>query len=134
MICRMNSIATGRIARYPGNIMPFLRGDPFAYKRTVENEMLIQRRNPKDPNQAPRREPGDRYVIIGTVLGIVIGCIVGFIIGNNLLGIGGIFIGLIVGAIGGGIIGVTIGSYLKKRSNRPPRKRVETEEKGPFIR
>ncbi len=135
-IYRMDVIVSTTVTRFPGNTVLFMipHGDPFGYKHAIEAEERIRNRSSKDPEQAPRREPGDKYVILGTVLGISIGCLVGFIIGSSFFGIGGVFVGLIGGAVFGGFIGLTIGSYIKKRVNSPRRKKAETGEERPFIR
>jgi uncharacterized protein YcfJ len=90
-------------------------GDPFAFKNTTDNEIRIQNRDVKDPEQGPRPERGDNNLFIGAVIGIIIGCIAGGYIGNSLTGISGVFAGLIFGAITGGLGGIYTGSYLKNR-------------------
>jgi hypothetical protein len=107
--------------------------DPFGYKQTTDAESRFGYRDHRDPEQAPKPERGDKYLLIGAVVGISLGCIAGYIIGSNLLGIGGVFLGLVAGAIIGGLIGLTIGNYIKKRVKMSPSKKIESEE-GPFIR
>lgn len=101
-------------------------GDPFIFKHTVDSETRLKNRNTRDPEQAPRPEPGDQHIIMATVIGVIVGCIAGVLIGYNLIGPGAIVPGIVGGIIAGGFLGASIGNYLKKRarrkrvSNRPP--------------
>lgn len=95
--------------------MGFLWGNPFGFKQITENEMRLRDRNPGDPEQGPRKEKGDIYILIGAVTGIITGGTLGVIIGGKITGIGGIALGLIFGIIIGGLIGTSIGNYVKIR-------------------
>ncbi len=55
-------------------------------------------------NQAPRRQPGDKFPIAGALLGIIAGVIIALAAGIPWM--------LIAGPIIGGIIGATLGSLL----------------------
>ncbi len=55
-------------------------------------------------NKTPRRKPGDRFVLFGSLAGVI----AGGILGNKT---GGPFL-IIAGVIVGGILGATIGSYV----------------------
>lgn len=130
----MNIKYHGEVSYYRNNVIPFLYGDPFAYKRLIEDEARIENRNTEDPEQAPRPERGDKYIVVCTVIGVIVGCTAGVLIGSHFFGLGGVFLGLVGGFIAGGSIGVMVGSYLKKRTNKTPLRRVENDEQGPFIR
>lgn len=115
-------------------IMNFLYGNPFGFKETTENEMRIQNRNSRDPEQGPKREPGDFYILLCTVIGIVVGCTAGVVIGARIAGNGGLFLGLVGGLIIGGFAGVAIGSYLKnRRGKKYPLSGGDVRE-GPFVK
>jgi predicted lipid-binding transport protein (Tim44 family) len=97
------------------NSLVFYWGDPFAYKTTTDAEMRLQNRDERDPEQAPRPERGDRYILACALAGIVIGGATGAIIGYHFLGLAGGIYGLFGGIILGGIIGAFIGSAIKNR-------------------
>ena len=110
-----------------GNSLIFIWGDPGAFKRATEAEMRLRLRSEHDPERPPRREPGDIYIVIGTIAGIIIGGAAGAIGGSHYFGLAGFFFGLVGGVIIGGIIGVSIGSYIKKR-----REKAKTKAQKPF--
>lgn len=88
-------------------------GDPQAGQKLYEAE-IIHRYGKHDPAKPPRREYGDIYILIGTILGMIVGGILAAIISYHYLGFIGIFLITIVGVIVGGIIGATIGNFVKK--------------------
>lgn len=100
-----------------GGIMEFLWGNPFGFKEAADNEQRLRDRNSSDPEQGPRKEKGDFYILLGSVIGIVAGGTIGVVIGGNLTGMGGIALGLILGIILGGLIGTSIGNYAKNRKS-----------------
>ena len=110
-----------------GNSMGFFWGDPFAYKRATEDEMRLEYRNSKDPEQAPRPERGDIYIVICTIAGIIIGGAAGAIVCSHYFGFTGFLFGLFGGVIIGGTIGAIVGGVIKKRRAKP-----KTDEQKPF--
>jgi predicted lipid-binding transport protein (Tim44 family) len=93
----------------------FYWGDPFAYKTTTEAEMRLQNRNENDPEQAPRPERGDRYILACALAGIIIVGATGAFVGYHFFGIIGGIYGLFGGIILGGVVGSFIGSAIKNR-------------------
>lgn len=104
---------------HPDNTVFFIPGgDPFAFQQTVENEIRLGNRDDKDPEQAPRPEPGDNLIVMATVIGIIAGCIAGGLIGYHVIGASALIPGIIGGIFGGGILGSSVGNYLKKNARR----------------
>ena len=114
---------------YCGGIsLIFIWGDPGAFKRASEAEMMLRLRRKHDPARPPKRERGDKYVIIGTIVGLIVGGVAGAIVGSHYFGfVGGVLVGLFAGIIVGGIIGATIGSLIRKR-----RQKTKTNSQKPF--
>lgn len=110
-----------------GNSLIFVWGDPFARQRAYETEMRLRYRSDKDPEQPPRPERGDIYILIGAIVGIIVGGASGVIVGGHYFGFAGFFFGLFGGVIAGGIIGVTVGGLIKKR-----RAKIKTNAQKPF--
>ncbi|NLE08208.1 MAG: hypothetical protein GX631_03005 [Dehalococcoidales bacterium] len=96
-------------------ITAFHMGDPFAYRRTVESEMQIDNRDSRDPNQAPKPDKGDRYILAVAFIGVIIGGIAGFFISLYGFGRQAVFLGVIAGIFVGGIIGAYAGERLKQK-------------------
>jgi uncharacterized protein YcfJ len=96
-------------------ITAFHMGDPFAYRRTVESEMQINNRDSRDPNQAPKPDKGDRYILAVAFIGVIIGGIAGFFISLYGFGRQAVFLGVIAGIFVGGIIGAYAGERLKQK-------------------
>jgi hypothetical protein len=88
------------------NLLMLIWGDPGAFRRTIEAEQRLRDRNERDPEQAPKPERGDIYIVIGTIVGLIVG---------GALGIFGGPLGIFGGFIGGGIIGAVVGGLIKKR-------------------
>jgi predicted lipid-binding transport protein (Tim44 family) len=109
------------------NLLMFIWGDPDAFQRTVEAEQRLRDRNERDPEQAPRPEPGDIYILVGAIVGLIVGGAVGAIVGSHYFGSAGFFYGLFGGILAGGIIGATVGSLIKKR-----REKTKTGAQRPF--
>jgi len=92
-------------------------GDPNIGRRVYDAEM-IHRYGKHDPAGPPRREPGDKYIIIGTIVGMIVGGALGAIIGHHYLGTMVSFFCAAGGFIVGGIIGATLGNLFKKRRQK----------------
>jgi len=110
-----------------GNSLVFIWGDPGAFKRASEMDMMLKLRSKHAPGGPPKRERGDIYILIGTIVGIIVGGAAGAIVSSHYFGSAGFFLGLLGGVIAGGIIGATIGSFIKKR-----RGKTKTKEQKPF--
>ena len=90
---------------YDGYITPTLTwaGNPFSRQTFQYAEMRL--RHQTEGEKPPRRERGDIYVILGTIIGMIIGGVMGSL--SNVL-----VFSLII--LGGGIIGAIIGNLIKK--------------------
>ena len=66
-----------------------------------------------DPNEPHGRDPGGRYVLLGTLLGLVLGITLGLLAGIFLDF--SRYFGIVVGAIAGLLVGFAVGDRLKKR-------------------
>jgi len=93
-------------------------GDPNIGRKVYDAEMRWRQRSEYDPERPPRREPGDKYIIIGTIVGMIVGGALGAIIGNHYLGTIVSFFCAAGGFIVGGIIGATAGNLIKKRRQK----------------
>ena len=98
-------------------------GDPEAFKRAHEAEMMLRLRSKHDPGRPPRRKRGDKFILIGAILGVFIGGAAGAIVFSHYFGSAGLVVGLVGGVIVGGTIGATVGDLIKKR--RGKQKKVE---------
>lgn len=87
------------------NTLNFYMGDPNAFSKSHDAEM-INKFGRHDPLKPPRKERGDIYIILGTIIGGFIG-----IISGSFWNVFTLFAGLIIGAI----IGATAGNFIKKR-------------------
>ena len=115
-------------------IARFLWGNPGAFKQTVDNEMRLQNRNPNDPEQGPRKERGDIYIMVGAIAGMLAGGLTGGLIGNAVVNTSGVVIGAIAGVIIGGLLGTSIGNHLKNKKNNSFGGSLKKKNEGPFIR
>ena len=75
--------------------------------RAYELERRFLHGNEGDPEQPPRRQPGDIYILVGTIVGTIAGGALAYVCSGLSLIIG-------LGIIGGGIAGAIIGSWIKK--------------------
>ena len=105
-------------------------GHLSARQRELELEMRIKNRGVRDPEGPPDPEPGDKYIVVGTLVGLVVGGVLGGFIGNLLTGFFGGVIGSIAGIIAGGIIGAKVGNSIKIRRKKDLP--GEHEPKRPF--
>jgi MFS family permease len=92
--------------------------DPFHKQKEFEDDMRKIFRSDNDPERPPKREPGDKYILIGAIIGLIIGGILGAVIGWLFFSIAGVLLGIILGFIIGGVAGVYIGDAIKKRRPR----------------
>ena len=120
------------MVKMKNNSIVLTLGDPFAYKTVSDGEIRVNNRDSRDPEQGPPPEPGDAYLVIGSIAGIIIGGGLGVVIAISLVGSTAIVIGLVAGCIAGGFIGTSIGSYLKKRKRNKQAGLPHYDEKGPF--
>ena len=96
------------------SLVPFITGDPGAFKRTSDMEQMLQYRHKPDQKGPLKPERGDKYIAIGAVVGMVTGGTAAAIFGYQQ---SGVFTGILYcigGIIVGGFIGATIGSLIKK--------------------
>ena len=93
-----------------------------------ENDMFGQVAYVKEPQgKMPRKKPGDRYTIFGTLLGMIAGLFLGIMTRIPVL--------ILLGFVGGGIIGTLVGGFLGAQvvKHRQARESREDNE-GPLFR
>lgn len=100
--------------------------DPFHKQKEFESDMRKIFSSDNDPEKPPRRQPGDKYILIGAIVGLIIGGVLGAFIGWFLFNIAGVLLGIILGLIIGGVAGAYIGEAIKKR--RPATEDEPTEK------
>lgn len=64
----------------------------------------------EEGSKAPRRSPGDRFILAGAAVGVIIGIYFGS--KTNTIGL------LVIAVIGGGIAGAIVGTAISNRINR----------------
>ena len=90
---------------------------PDAFKTSPETETEKSLKSKNEPEQTPKKEPGDGYTITAAILGILIGGAVGFFIAKDVAGIFLTVICVIGGMLIGGSAGGLIGERIRKSIN-----------------
>ena len=113
------------------SLVPFITGDPEAFKRTSDMQQMLQYRRKPGQGGPPKRERGDKYIVIGAIVGMIVGGVVGVTIGTHYIGF---ILGFFGGIIVGGMIGATIGSFIKNWKAKADKKRQDGENSGsPYL-
>ena len=89
--------------------------DPFERLKEYDRDLRQRYESENDPERPPKRDPGDRSILIGAITGLLVGGILGVAVGGLCFGFIGGWLGLLGGFIAGGIIGVVIGDSIRKR-------------------
>ena len=92
--------------------------DPLHKQKEFESDMKKIFSSDNDPEKPPKKEPGDKYILIGAIAGLIVGGILGAVIGWLLFNMTGVLLGMIFGCIIGGVAGAYIGEVIKKRHPR----------------
>jgi MFS family permease len=100
------------------NATLFAEWYPERAQREQELQRRLRYRSEHDPEQPPRPERGDKYILAGALVGIVIGGAAGAIVAGHYFGFIGYLFGFWGGVIVGGIIGVLVGDVIRKRRQK----------------
>ena len=102
----------GLVTGGPNNARFFWNQQDVEIKR-VERE-LEKQYGPHSPEKPPPKEPGDQYILWGSIGGAVLGAALGFVLG--------VLVGLVVGSVIGGMAGALVGNQVKTHMRKRKRR------------
>jgi len=75
----------------------------------------------RDTRKIPKKQPGDGYIVAGSIIGFFAGALIGGFTAQ-FIGFIGVFTGIILGIFLGSLLGTYVGGLIKKRVNRKKQK------------